>query len=80
MKLTFNQTGDFQALYAAQAWCEQADISYGSLCRAKPVGLMRGEFGIAKWKHISAEQRKQLDGTITGDFRNGPVTIEIKDV
>lgn len=79
MKITFNDTGTFQALYSAQAWCVKNGISYGSLCRGMPVGLMRGDVSIMKWSNLTTKERSQCDGTMTGEFREGPVTIEMKD-
>lgn len=78
MKITFNFTGTFQALYQAQEWCSRNGISYGSLCGGMPVGLMRGDVSIAKWRNLTAKERSQCDGTMTGEFREGPVTIEMK--
>lgn len=40
---------------------------------------MRGDVLIAKWHNLSAKERAECDGVMTGDFRNGPVTINIKD-
>ena len=77
--LVFNESGDFAALNAAQAWCRDHGISYGSLQRDDPVGLMVGDYDIAKWRNLSASDRAQLDGTLTGDKRNGPVTIQLTD-
>lgn len=76
--LRFDEPGDFTALNAAQKWCRDRGISYGSLQRDDPVGLLVGEFDIAKWRNLSAVERQQLDGTLTGDKRNGPVFIRLK--
>jgi hypothetical protein len=75
--ITFTRDGDFEALHAAQDWCRENGISYGSLCRDDPVGLLYGDWAIAKWRNLSPAERKQLDGRMEGDFRHGPVTIRI---
>lgn len=79
MTLRFSEVGDFAALYAAQAWCRNAGYSYGSTDITGRVALMRGDVLIAKWHNLSAKERAECDGVMTGDFRNGPVTINIKD-
>lgn len=77
----FNQTGDFAALHAARAWVENQGYSCGSLCRDMPIGLLKGEWTIAKWKNLTANERKQLDGQMTSsDFRNGPVIVTLKEL
>jgi len=75
--LKFNEPGDFAALSAAQKWCRDHGISYGSLQGPDPVGLMVGDYAIAKWRNLSAAERAELDGQLTGDKRNGPVFIQL---
>lgn len=41
------------------------------------MGLLYGDWAIAKWRNLSPAERKQLDGRMEGDFRHGPVTIRI---
>ena len=77
IQMKFDQKGDFAANTAAERWCEDNGISYGSMCRDLPRGLMYGEWDIAKWRNLSASEQKQLHGRMTGDMRNGPVFIEI---
>jgi len=74
----FEQQGDFAALNAAQDWCKENGISYGSNQRGAPVGLMRGDFLISKWRNLSKAEIDQLDGTMIGNMRNGPVVITMK--
>lgn len=80
MKLTrvFENAGDFAALSAAESWLNSQGISHGSIQRGAPTGLLCGNFEIAKWRNLSQQERDELDGTMTGDFRNGPVIIELK--
>ena len=79
IKVVFLQTGDFKALYAAEDWCHERGISMGSVQRGSPRGLMRGDFDIEKWRNLSPSDRYALDGRMTGDMRNGPVIINIKE-
>lgn len=74
---TFTQAGDFEASRAAEAWCAERGISVGHAERGSPRGLLYGEFDIAKWRNLSTRERCELHGQITGDMRNGPVTVEI---
>lgn len=74
-RIRFDRAGDFCALNDAQAWCRERGISYGYLQRDDPVGLMVGDYVISKWRNLSAAERRELDGTLTGDKRNGPVFI-----
>lgn len=78
-KLTFTEQGTFAAVSAAEAWCRENGISVGSMQRGSPRGLMRGDCAISKWRNLSKSDRKMLDGTMTGDMRNGPVVIEISE-
>jgi hypothetical protein len=38
---------------------------------------MKGDFISAKWKNLTTQERQKVDGIMTGDFRNGEVTIII---
>ncbi|MBB5875857.1 hypothetical protein [Xanthomonas sp. 3498] len=78
MVVPFNDTGDFAALRAAEAWCRERGVSYGSQQRGAPIGLLVGDYAIAKWRNLSKAERAALHGTITGDTRNGPVVLRIK--
>ena len=78
MKKTFNQTGTFEAIRTAEKWLADNGYSYGSMQGRDPIGILKGDIYIPKWRNIPAYGRKKLDGTITGtDKRNGPVTVEI---
>ena len=75
---TFENEGTFAALHAAQIWCYENGISYGSLCGRDPVGLMWGDYAISKWHNLTADERRECHGTMTaGNFRDGPVKIKI---
>ena len=79
MEITFNQTGDFEAVRAAEEWCAKQGISSGQMQRGEPRGLVRGNVRIAKWRNLTNKERASLDGTMTGDMRNGPVHISLKE-
>ena len=79
-KIVFDAEGEFQAVYKAQKWCEQRGISVGANQRGSPRGLIIGDALIAKWRNLSDKDKSELDGTMTGDMRNGPVFIELKTI
>jgi hypothetical protein len=76
--MTFADVGDFQAFYAAERWCKENGYSVGSMQGPDPIGLLRGDFAISKWRNLSRQQRAELDGQMTGDMRSGPITIRVK--
>jgi hypothetical protein len=80
MQLVFDQKGTFEAMYAAQKWCQDNWVSYGSSCVSGPVGLLRGDYCISKWRNMTPKERAELDGTMSGDLRNGPVTVTMRDL
>ncbi|WP_206078656.1 hypothetical protein [Allomesorhizobium camelthorni] len=45
--------------------------------RGAPRGILFGLYDIAKWKNLSSADRRALHGVMTGDMRNGPVSVEI---
>lgn len=79
MRIQFDEEGVFEALWAAEDWCNVNGYSYGPGCAKMPTGLMRGNHTIPKWRNLRQDQINLLDGVMTGDRRNGPVFIEIKD-
>ncbi len=80
MRIEFNQAGTFQAMYAAEAWCRKNGISVGQSSATGPSGLLFGKFDwIAKWRNLTLKERAELHGTMSGDFRQGPVVITLKD-
>lgn len=76
--VTFSGGATFGALYAAEAWCAARGISVGRADGRNPCGLLYGEYDIQKWHNLNAKERAALDGLLTGDKRNGPVTVSIK--
>lgn len=76
--MTFADVGDFEAVRAAERWCDENGYSVGRMQGPDPRGLMRGDYEISKWRNLSGQQRAELDGQMAGDMRNGPVTIRVK--
>ncbi|MDR3100795.1 MAG: hypothetical protein LBV73_27495 [Paraburkholderia sp.] len=77
MKIVFDLPGDFAACYAAEEWCRERGIAVGAMQGRAPRGLKRGNHIIWKWRSLDHSERRALDGTMTGDMRNGPVTINL---
>lgn len=78
--ITFEQKGEFKAYSAACKWCEENGYSYGSMQRDAPIGILKGDWTIAKWRNLDSSERKALDGTMScaTSFREAPVRIVLK--
>jgi len=76
--MDFDQLGDFAALRAAEAWCRDNGVSYGPTDRTHTIGLLIGDYVIAKWHNLTTKERRACDGTIVGDARHGPLTLRIR--
>jgi hypothetical protein len=50
MKKVFKSAETFKAYSLAEAWCKENGISYGPSCAASPIGLLFGDYQIAKWR------------------------------
>lgn len=79
MEKTFYAADEWGAIALAEEWCRENGISVGRMCGNSPIGIKRGAYTIQKWRNLSSEDIARLDGTIEGDFRNGPVTVNLKD-
>lgn len=75
--ITFDQMDTWAANRAAEQWCQQNGYSVGTMDRFDKRGLLKGNFDIAKGHNLTQEEIALLDGVMTGDFREGPVRIEI---
>jgi hypothetical protein len=73
---TFNG-GDFSACAAAERALERAGFSLGRMQRGDPRGILFGDYDIAKWRNLSARDREELHGVMTGSMRDGPVELTI---
>lgn len=77
------ERGSFSAYHDAEQWCKDRGYSVGSMQRGAPTLIYYGDCDVAKYRNISASERRSAIGKIVGvagRFRDGPVTIEIKDV
>lgn len=79
--ITFHRKGEFEAYRDAKKWCEENGYSYGSMQRTAPIGLLKGNWTISKWRNLDSKQRKQLHGTMTcvTSFREAPIHIVLKN-
>jgi len=74
------QKDNFEAYDKAAKWLDDNGFSYGSMCRNEPIGIMKGDYSIAKWKNLEKEHIGMLHGTIEStDYRNSDVIVTIKD-
>lgn len=78
---TFDNQGTWEAYYAAQAWAKAKGFTAGSTCAMLPLALVKGDYDATplpwKWKNFRKGDEQYVDGTITGDFREGPVTVRL---
>lgn len=59
--------GRFHNLYAAEFWAKINGYSIGNTCAHEPIALLRGDYDwIAKWKNLTDEERKDVDGVVVG--------------
>lgn len=85
MKWTKTFKGDgttFSAISEATAWLQRNGYSVGSMCGPSPIGVMRGDYSIAKWRNLSTRERSNLDGQIACDgrsYREGSVTLTLNE-
>lgn len=74
---------DFSAYNAATEWVRQQGLSCGSMQRGAPTLIYYGDCDVAKFRNISAQERKAAIGKIegvAGRFRGGPVTVTLKQL
>lgn len=73
---------DFAALHAAEAWLRTRGWSWGSLQSRAPCGIIRGDAGIGKWRHLNQASQDAMDGIMVGmrngSFRFGAVEIRLR--
>ena len=76
--ITFDGGGWFVAYDKASAYLYERGFSVGRMQGPDPIGIIFGSYDIQKWRNLRATERLALHGTMTGDKRNGPVTVRIK--
>lgn len=80
IKVLFKSDGtEFSAIAKAESWLKANGYSIGSMQGNNPIGVMRGDVYISKWFNMTPDEQLSLHGTLTGDYRNGDVTLTIKD-
>lgn len=75
--ILFDRAGDFAALRDAEDFLREAGFSVGSIQRGLPTAVMYGDYSIAKWRNLDAEERQATHATLSGDNRNGPLTFRL---
>jgi len=74
-----NNGNDFSAYNEAIKWCEENGYSYGSMCGDFPIGIIKGDYYIGKWRNLNNKAKKRLDGEMKSkDFRKGDVYIGLR--
>lgn len=76
----FTDTGDFKANAEAEKWCEERGLSVGDMQGPAPRGILLGKVAIQKWRNLSEEDKDALDGEMTGNMREGPVVVTLKNL
>lgn len=80
LKIFENNGEDFSAFREAEKFARENGFSVGSMEREAPIGLAKGECYISKWRNMSRQDHKELDGTISfpdGSPRNGRAVVEL---
>jgi hypothetical protein len=82
-QLTFEQKGTWSALNAAMAELKKQGYDYGSMDYPNPIAVVYGDYQNhvlnlpEKWHNFKPVQKNAIDGKLTGNFREGPVTLII---
>lgn len=78
---TFDQSPNdqaFAAFHRATHWLEHEGYSVGQLSRGNPIAIKKGRFDfIAKWRNLTSAEKADIEGKMTGNWRNGPITVEL---
>lgn len=75
-RITFKEKGTFESYYKASTWLDENGYSKGSMARTMPIGLLKGDFNIAKWYNLGNEDIASLDGVlVSNDFREGQAEV-----
>lgn len=83
VKFTKEFTGngeDFSAFNEASEFLTKHGFSSGSMQREAPIGLMKGDVMISKWRNLSKSDIETLDGVIKfpeGSPRAGKTVVEL---
>ena len=78
---TFSNAGTWEAYHAALVWARGKGFEEGSMSHPLPTALVKGSYEESdlpeKWKNFKPGHAEWVDGTITGDFREGPVVVRL---
>jgi len=78
--LTFEASGRFKAVSAAEKYLKESGYVVGSMCCDEPIGFAPSDQYqyISKWWGIAIKEREKLHGVIVPlpEFREGGVRIE----
>jgi len=70
---------DFEPMWTAEAFANDAGLTSGSSERGSPTALFRNAEYVSKWRGLSAAERNAVDGVIVGDHRHGPVFVCLRE-
>lgn len=73
----FTNAGTFAAARAAEHWLDERGFSYGPSQVDGPQAIWHGDCCISKWRNLSRKEREQCHATLSGDGREGPMTITL---
>ncbi len=75
--IVFYAMGTWAALREAEAFLKGAGFSIGSGQRGAPTAVMFGDYLVSKWKNLNHDERRETHATLTGDNREGPLTLRL---
>jgi hypothetical protein len=77
--IVFHDDEEFGASRKAISFLESRGFSVGRNQAHAPRGILFGAYDIQKWRNLRPHEREALHGEVTGDMRNGPVTIQLRE-
>jgi hypothetical protein len=79
--MRFEHTGeDWSGLKAAEAWLTANGYSYGRMQGPSPIGILKGDFDISKWRNMTPAEKRALHGFIrpeSGMFRDSSAIVTL---
>jgi hypothetical protein len=80
MTKVFKHNGeDFSAFRLAEEHVKSLGMVMGSMEGPNPIGVHKEADYISKWTRMTLEEQESLDGKLEGDFRNGDVTLTLRE-
>jgi hypothetical protein len=77
----FKSNETFGAYREAEQFIKDSGFDCGSMSYPYPTAITKKPYSETtlpwKWKNFSKQDKLSVDGTITGDFRSGTVTVTI---